>query len=243
MGFLLPYWTALVLGSVHALEADHMAAVTSFAVRRPAPRDAIRFGIQWAIGHGAVVIAAGAVLLFIGLSIPDAATAWLEKIVGGVLILLGGSTMLHAARLHAHGTAGHAHLHSHKLPQPHGHSHAEDVEPVHSHAVHSHSARSPHAPGRRSWSQAPTAIGALHGLAGAAPAVALLQVATMNSVAGGMLYLTIFAVGTAIGMAAYAAITGFVAGRAALASERAARVVGLVGGLATIAIGFFWILR
>lgn len=224
MSFLLPYWWALLLGSAHALEADHMAAVTSFAVRRPTTREAIRFGIQWAVGHGAVVIAAGAALLLIGLVIPEPATFWLEKTVGVVLIGLGASTFIHARRLHVHtGDGEHAHLHSHPLPGGREHSHD--------------------APRHGRWTHAPTAIGALHGLAGAAPAIALLQVATMQSFAGGMLYLTTFAVGTAVGMAAYAAITGFVAGRAALASERAARAIGKFSGIATIAIGTFWILR
>jgi len=224
MSFLLPYWSALLLGSAHALEADHMAAVTSFAVRKPTPRAAMRFGVQWAIGHGAVVIAAGAALLLIGLVIPEVATTWLEKIVGVVLIGLGASTVIHAQRLHVHADRGarHAHLHSHPLPAGREHSHE------------SHAGR---------WSHAPAAIGALHGLAGAAPAVALLQVTAMESITSGMLYLMMFAVGTAVGMAAYAAVTGFVAGRAALASERAARAIGKISGVATIAIGVFWMLR
>ena len=224
MNFLLPYWSALLLGSAHALEADHMAAVTSFAVRRPTAREAVRFGIQWAVGHGAVVIAAGAALLLIGIVIPDPATHWLEKIVGVVLIALGASTFVHARRLHVHAHGGgHAHLHSHALPEGTEHTHEF--------------------PRQNRWAGAPTAIGALHGLAGAAPAVALLQVAAMESIAGGMLYLMAFAIGTAVGMAAYAAVTGFVAGRAAIASEKAARIIGKISGIATIAIGIFWIVR
>jgi ABC-type nickel/cobalt efflux system permease component RcnA len=129
MDMFLPYTTALLLGSVHALEADHMAAVTAFAVRRPAPLAAAGFGVRWAAGHGVAVTAAGALLLVLGLTIPLPATAWLDRSVGLVLIALGVWTAWHASRLHAHvhhhhDGIEHAHLHSHAFRARHDHAHA-----------------------------------------------------------------------------------------------------------------------
>ena len=105
------------------------------------------------------------------------------------------------------------HLHSHAFSRGHDHKHAA------------------------------TLIGALHGLAGAAPAIALLEVTRQASLLQGMAYLVVFAIGTAIGMALYALITGFLMGRAALASERWARVLGKLTGLGTVAIGVYWLFR
>ena len=217
MNVLLPYTTALLLGSLHALEADHMAAVTAFAVRRPAPLAAAGFGIRWAFGHGASVVLAGLLIVLIGFAIPESAASWLDQLVGLVLIGLGIWTAWHAAHLHAHlhqhGAEAHVHLHSHAFSRGHDHKHAA------------------------------TLIGALHGLAGAAPAIALLEVTRQASLLQGMAYMVVFAVGTAIGMALYALITGFLMGRAALASERWARVLGKLTGLSTIAIGIYWLIR
>jgi high-affinity nickel permease len=223
MNVLLPYATALLLGSVHALEADHMATVTAFAVRRPAPLAAASFGIRWALGHGASVILAGLAIMLVGATVPAAAGSWLDRGVGLVLIGLGAWTSWHAAHLHSHkksGAPGHAHLHSHGAAQDR-HDHV----------------------GENQRQRAATMIGALHGLAGAAPAVALLQIARQESLMEGMAYLAAFAVGTAIGMAAYALITGFFMGRAAIASERLARGIGRLAGVSTAIIGFIWLLR
>lgn len=218
MNPLLPYITALMLGSVHALEPDHMAAVTAFAVRRPAPLAAAGFGLRWAVGHGAMVIGAGLLLLLLGLTIPAGATWWLDRLVGLVLIGLGAWTAWHARHLHAHvhhhaGGVDHAHLHSHAFSSKHDHGHAA------------------------------TTIGALHGLAGAAPAIALMQVARFESIVQGTAYLVMFAVGTALSMALYALVTGYVMGRAAIVSQRWARWLGQLTGVSTIAIGFVWLLR
>ena len=192
----LPFLTAVILGSLHAFEADHMAAVTSFVVRKPRPRDAIRFGLQWALGHGGAILLAGAFLIFVGLAIPENATGIMERLVGVALILLGISTAWMAHRAHVR-----AHTH------------------------------------------APTALGLMHGLAGAAPAVALVPLAVIDSAASGLTYLLLFAIGTTVSMAAYAGAAGFFAGRASGISERVGRGIGQLTGLTTIAIGIFWLIR
>jgi sulfite exporter TauE/SafE len=192
----LPFITAVMLGSLHAFEADHMAAVTSFVVRRPQPRDAVRFGLQWALGHGGAILIAGAFLILLGLAIPENATGIMERIVGLALVVLGASTAWMAHRAHVR-----AHTH------------------------------------------APAAIGLMHGLAGAAPAVALVPLAVVDSAVSGLAYLLLFAFGTAISMAAYAAAAGYFAGRASGISERFGRNIGRLTGLSTIAIGIFWLIR
>lgn len=86
-------------------------------------------------------------------------------------------------------------------------------------------------------------MGALHGLAGAAPAVALLQITRFNTVGHGLAYLICFAAGTALGMAVYALAAGLIMSRAAQHSERWARRLGQATGLVSVVIGFYWLVR
>jgi len=195
-----------------------MLAVTAFAVRRRRRLDGIAYGLRWSAGHGMAVVAAGALLLIIGLKAPDTLTHLLERAVGAVLIGLGLWTLLGARSLHAHQHAHddgtrHMHLHSHAFNGGHQHGHGATV------------------------------VGLLHGLAGTAPAVALVPIVGAHSVSGGIAYLLFFAVGTAAGMALYAFIAGIVVDRAAVRSERLARLLARTAGVATILVGCVWLMR
>jgi ABC-type nickel/cobalt efflux system permease component RcnA len=218
MSLILVYATALLVGSMHALEPDHVAAVTSFAVRKPRRWEAVRYGARWALGHGAALIAVGTAALLIGLQLPAGATQWLERAVGLLLIGLGSWTIWGARRLHAHAHAHangtvHAHVHSHAIVHDHDHRHGA------------------------------TAVGLLHGLAGAAPAVALVPIASLQTAGPGILYLVLFAVGTAGGMVLYALLAGWVVGRAATRSGNLARILAIATGGVTTAVGLIWLAR
>lgn len=210
--------TALVLGSLHALEADHLAAVTSFAVRAPRPGEAARFGLRWAAGHGGSVIVAGTALLALQWNLPDSAGAWFERLVGLSLVALGIWTIRGSATLHTH-------LHRHRDGTVHSHLHGHHFGPDHDHG------------------HAATAIGALHGLAGAAPAAALLPLAASERLWLAPLALGLFAAGTAAAMALYAMLAGWAAERALLRSDALARWLAAMTGAVTVAIGVFWLVR
>jgi nickel/cobalt exporter len=218
MDLLLLFGTALLLGLAHAFEADHMAAVSAFAVGRPGPLAALLFGVRWAAGHGAVLVVVGTGLVALGLPFPEAAAHWLERVVGVALVGLGVWTVLSARTLHAHlhthadGTA-HVHLHSHLFGRGHDHGHGA------------------------------TLMGALHGLAGTAPALALVPLARLDSALLAAGYLLLFAVGTAVAMALYAMLAGLIAGRAAARSAAVGRALAYATGAANIAVGVLWLLR
>jgi nickel/cobalt transporter (NicO) family protein len=215
---VLTYSTALLLGSLHAFEADHMAAVTSFAVRRPGLRHAVRFAVRWAAGHGGAIILIGAALLLSDMRVSAATGHWLERLVGAVMIGLGLWTYRGARALHAHA-----------------HTHGDGT--VHAH-VHSHASRDGHAHGH-----GVTAIGMVHGLAGSGAAVALIPVVGFDTPVRGILFLVVFAVGTVAAMAFYGLLAGAVVGRTAESSARAARLIARGAGAFTVAIGFVWLLR
>lgn len=214
----LTYSTALLLGSLHAFEADHMAAVTSFAVRRPGLRDAVRFAVRWSAGHGGAIVLVGAGLLILGVHLPAPTEHLLERLVGVVMIGLGLWTFFGARVMHAHehghtdGTR-HAHVHSHALGGSHRHGHAV------------------------------TAVGLVHGLAGSGAAVALIPVIGFDSPLPGILYLVVFATGTVAAMALYGLLAGAVFGRTAENSTRLARLLARGTGVFTCLIGVVWLVR
>jgi ABC-type nickel/cobalt efflux system permease component RcnA len=221
--------TALLLGVLHSLEPDHLAAVSAFVVRRPARREALGYGLRWAAGHGGVILLAGSALVLLRIDVDASVGHWLERVVGGSLVLLGGWVLLTARTLHAH-----FHRHEDGTAHVHLHAHPEEVlapgeaAATHRHAPHHHR-------------HAATAIGALHGLAGTAPAVALIPLVGLDSLAVSAAYLLVFGVGTAVAMGLYAMFAGVVAGQAAVRSERLGRGLARLAGLGTVVVGLVWL--
>jgi nickel/cobalt transporter (NicO) family protein len=107
--------TALVAGFLHALEPDHMAAVTTFVTRRPSPREAVGFGLRWGLGHSGAILVVGLALIATGVRIPDRVANGLELGVGVLLLGLGVMLLWRVVHGGAHALAGeHAHPHSHR---------------------------------------------------------------------------------------------------------------------------------
>lgn len=223
--------TACVLGFLHALEIDHMLAVTAFVSRRPTLATAARFGFRWGIGHSVAVLAAGGLLLATGLRWPDRYDSWGEAAVGLLLIGIGLWSLRSTRNLHIHPPAEHGdhlHLHTHRPP---GHD-----SPDHPHHHHHH--RHPHERGHGI-----TLVGLAHGLAGTSAVVALVPVTMVDRVTVGLGYLVAFGLGVTVAMTLFASISAVAMKQAAersLALGR--RITSLVGG-AGILTGVFWVWR
>lgn len=221
-GLLL--FTAFALGAQHALEVDHMVAVTAFVGGNPRRGAALGFGLRWGLGHAVVVLLVGAVLALTGLKVPPSIQDWAELGVGVMLVALGLWAARAARRLHVHAPAGHgdhAHLHTH-APGLAPHTHAHHGDPLHHHRHLS------------------TLVGAYHGLAGTAPLVALLPVTLMPSKVVAVAYLAVFGAGTTLAMGVYAALAALAAGRLA-GSARMARAIAFATAGASFAVGLWWI--
>ncbi|HEU5218870.1 MAG TPA: hypothetical protein VFU23_09435 [Gemmatimonadales bacterium] len=111
---LLALGTALLLGFLHALEVDHMVAVTAFVSHRPTVPAALAFSLRWGLGHSVAVFAAGAILLATGLSWSPGLSGVLEGAVGVALVAVGVWSLRTARKLHPLHPAEHA-MHRHGI--------------------------------------------------------------------------------------------------------------------------------
>jgi hypothetical protein len=221
--------TAGMLGFLHALEVDHLVAVTTFVSRRPTLASATQFGVRWGVGHAIAVLAAGGLLLITGTRWPARYEPLGEGLVGLMLVGLGLWALASARKLHLHSAeehGGHAHLHVHPRVGIHGHPHGPASPPDRSH----------HHGGI-------TLVGLMHGLAGSSGVVALIPVTMMDRVGLGLGYLTVFGLGVTLAMTLFALGAAGAVRRASTRSllwgRRSVVLVGLLG----IGIGVGWMVR
>src|SRR5262252_9293697 len=78
-----------VLGLKHALDADHLAAVSTMATERKSLLASSIIGAVWGLGHTLSLLIAGALIIFLHLQIGERASKALEFCVGVMLIVLG----------------------------------------------------------------------------------------------------------------------------------------------------------
>lgn len=184
----------LVIGMKHALEADHVAAVSSIAARRTSVRRIIAEGAVWGVGHTlTLMIVAGGAVVF-GLAIGDALAERLELVVGVMLVGLGGHVIYALARDRIHF---HRHRHPDGTTHVHAHSHKGEDAP---HDAGRHHHRHPHGLPLRAL-----LVGMMHGMAGSA-ALLVLSATTVSSVPLGLGYIVLFGLGSIFGMAALSAL-------------------------------------
>lgn len=110
---VLALLSALFLGFAHALEADHMAAVTTFVSRRPRPLEAVGFGLRWGVGHSLAILLVGGILIALDVQLPEALARGLEFGVGTLLLFLGLWLLWSLLHERAHRAAGGGHAHDH----------------------------------------------------------------------------------------------------------------------------------
>ena len=209
-----------VLGLRHALDVDHLAAVSTIVSRRRGVWSSSLVGAVWGLGHTTSLVAVALVVIGLHAEIPPGVARGLELGVAAMLVGLGVNvlwTLRRGGRIHVHGHdhdgRRHVHLHVHAPV-------ADDAD--HHHAVHA---------GRR-----PFLVGLVHGLAGSA-ALMLAVVATIPSPPLALCYVAVFGVGSVGGMVAMSALLGV---PLALAADRFAtgeRVVRACAGIGSVAVG------
>lgn len=96
----------LFSGLRHAFEPDHVVAVSTLVAGRPNAKAATRYAVWWAVGHSAVLGAAGIALYALRAQMSDAWVARAEIVVALMLVGLGVRALWMAWRP---STAAHEH--------------------------------------------------------------------------------------------------------------------------------------
>lgn len=211
LGFAASAGLGAMLGMRHALEPDHLAAVSTLMTGERSSARAAWLGAWWGLGHTLTLLATGALLVMLQIEMPWIAARVFELCV--VLLLIGfgvraiyhGSIRAHASPTHTHRATG---------------SKATFVNDRWTHAR-------------------PFLVGAMHGLAGSGALTAIV-VTTLPTMATQMGYLLLFGVGSTAGMAALSGLMGWPIARLS-ANPLIARAVSLAVGCISTALGVLWL--
>jgi ABC-type nickel/cobalt efflux system permease component RcnA len=190
--FLSVLGFGFILGLKHALDPDHMVAVSTIVSESKSVKRSSLVGTFWGLGHTASLLLAGIIVIALKVQISDRVALWMEFTVALMLILLGVKAIIKPLRRwklhrhsHTHDGSTHTHIHLHRCDeeQRHQHSHLIDI-------------------GVR-----PVLVGMVHGMAGSA-AVTLLVLTTIPSAVAGLIYIIVFGLGSVGGMLIMSSLIG-----------------------------------
>ena len=188
----------LIVGFQHALEADHVAAVSTMVAEEHSARRVLGHGVVWALGHMLTIVVCVVGALALGAEISEEFGHVMELAVGLLVAALGSRLIYRQIR---HGTR--ITLHRHRDGVLHFHTHASALVSTKPHDAETAS----HPSHRAHGSLASLAIGMSHGVAGSA-ALLVFVVASTGDTAMAISYVIAFGLGSIVGMAA---LTGAIA--------------------------------
>lgn len=212
-GFLLGLW--------HAKDPDHLAAVSTIVAEKKNLLSSTIVGGFWGLGHTLALLAVGALVIFLKLQISERVEAWLEAIVGVMLVLLGANALrklLQKSKVHIHSHEHDGRVHTHV------HAHENEAAEKTHHFVR--------------FSPRSIAIGMVHGLAGSA-GVMLLVLPTISAPAVAMLYIILFGIGSIAGMMLMSLLIGLPLHITAGRFEALNKTILGAAGAFSLALGVF----
>jgi nickel/cobalt exporter len=208
------------LGLFHALDADHIMAVSSLAssdeqIRyRRSVKQMMGFCARWAIGHASVLIALAGLFIFAQIELPPEVGQLAERLIGLLLIFLGGwilwnlSQQKLSLKTHKHDDITHIHLTQ---------------------------------PGKKHQNHQPVLVGITHGLAGSAPVLALIPALESNSAWLGFFYVIVFSLGVLTTMLVFGLFLGQLQTWLVGWGQRMLQSFRLLMAFGAIAFGGFWL--
>lgn len=212
-----------LLGMQHALEADHIAAVSSIAARRSRISDIVKHGLTWGLGHTLTLFVFAGVAILLGRAIPESIAKPIEGAVGIMLIGLGAHVLWRLWRDRVHF---HRHGHTDGTVHFHAHSHAGDTLP-HVRTLHAH---------EHGFRWRTLLVGLMHGMAGSA-ALLVLAATQASSPMAGLGYVALFGIGSMTGMGALSAVIAVPIAVSARFLTVANHALQGAVGVVTIAVG------
>jgi high-affinity nickel-transport protein len=207
----------LAQGVRHALEPDHLAAISTLVAERRSPRSAASYATAWGVGHALVLLGVGGALLLVRGQVPVRVGAGFELLVAMMLVVLGAQGLRRAFVQSKGEPVAHAHSHSH-------HAHAGPSDHLHVRGV--------------TLARQPLLVGCIHGLAGSG-ALAALVMPGMKSVVAGLVYMALYGGGAALGMAMLAGLAGVPLANLARTRRGIPIVLGATGALSLV-LGVAW---
>jgi len=208
-----------VFGLKHALDADHLAAVSTIVSERRSLWHSSLVGALWGVGHTTALLFAGLAVIVLRVEISPAVARGLETGVAIMLIVLG----LNALRRLAAGGRLEMHVHTHG-DRTHVHPHIHDA------------ASPPASPHPVGFAMRPLLIGLVHGAAGSA-ALMLLVLTTIPSTLGRIGYIAAFGVGSIGAMVIMSALLGLPARLTAGRFRRAYLAVQVLAACFSLGLG------
>lgn len=203
----------MILGMRHALEPDHLAAVSTLMTGERSSARAAWLGAWWGLGHTLTLLIAGALLVTLQTEMPVTVAQMLQLCV--ILLLIGFGIRA---------------LYQGACPAP--------AAPTHSHRPPGALARWR---ANRSGLARPFLVGAVHGLAGSGALVAMI-VTTLPSTTSRLSYLLLFGVGSTAAMAALSGLLGWPLARFG-GNRLFVRTIALGVGALSTALGLVWAYR
>ena len=203
----------------HALEPDHLAAVSTLAsAEHGGMRAGLRLGVFWGLGHSLSLLVVGGTLALLGAQMPTRLGLCFELAVAVMIVALGLRAVMKAVQ---EGRRGDQHTHAHAG------------------LTHTHTAPSEHLHLSR-WTLAtrPLLIGLMHGLAGSGALTALV-LAELPTAAERLSYIVLFGSGSVVGMTLLTGLAGVPMMKLARTPKLAAALLLFIGLFST-AVGAWW---
>jgi ABC-type nickel/cobalt efflux system permease component RcnA len=212
------WFLGLLLGMRHALEPDHLAAVSTLVTERGDSRSGLWLGAYWGLGHTLALLVMGAVLAVFRTTLSARTTVAFELGVSVMLLFLGVRALIRARAEMARGAP---HRHAHRgLPHVHA-----------GHAAHVHL-------GHRAFALRPLLVGLVHGLAGSGALTALV-LAGFDTNTERLAYILVFGGGSVLGMGLLSGLAGWPLARL-MRTPRARAWSSAAAGMLSVTMGLLW---
>jgi len=214
----------LLIGLQHALEADHLSAVSTQIVKTKVSHKSIKNSLKtsltkssvlggfWGAGHTTAIALVGFLVYFLAITIQNEIFLGFEFLVAAMIVFLGATTILDKNFFRF----GHRHPHKHTDGAIHFDAHNHNNE---SHK-HNHTSY---------------IIGAVHGLAGSG-GLLVLMTATFESLEMVLFFVLLFGLGSIIGMILMSGMMGIPIALAQKTSK-IKKILRYVAGTASILMG------
>lgn len=164
----------LYTGFLHAFESDHLLAVSNMVSNRNKIQLAIKDGMFWGLGHTSTILSIGLIFLLLKFNANKQIFDYFEVGVGVMLIFLGINRIKKWNQNKSNSNSTLIHTHNDGI----SHFHNIEIEKNHLSAY---------------------IIGLIHGLAGSGSLI-LIVMSKSNSTLYGLLYLSLFGLGSVCGM-------------------------------------------